>query len=661
MNSKASLFFWRAILTLTAIFVLAGAMQMIQLARSYNIQILRSNWIYPVAAIVVFLAADLIILALSWTHKGISLAERAEVFPCFNKQWKVPAGCVAAALPVLLILIFFHPYLRQYYFTGFYTRLAFLWCLALVGMICLRILKNDLSWLTTLGISVVSLAVVYRAAILFFSVNNYPFALGWSDVSRYYGASLFFSRRLYGETIPLPILHPAWHLLLTVPYLFGNLPIWIHRLWQVLLQLGLTGFLAWGISRRLQLPIRLQIWLLTGWAFLFLMQGPILIHLLVCASMVVFAVKPDRFWRTTIVVLIASVWAGLCRINWFPVPALITGVIYLLECPLKESRRWIAYLWKPAFWFLIGTVIAYGSNSYYMSWSGNGGGENFSSSLTSDLLWYRLLPNATYPHGVLPDLFIVSIPLILIIIFRLCQEKGTFHFWRSTGIFAILVILCIGGVVVSTKIGGGSDLHNLDAYLIILLLTGGYLFFGMFTPEKGKTIPFSVDRRPVHMFLVILAVAVPVWQALQREQPTFSWDPAKAQQELSALKNQAETVASQGGQVLFISQRQLLALKIVDVPLVPDYEQDALMEMVMSHNREYLDRFQNDLRQQRFGMIVAELQTDHFYKRDHGFSEENNLWVVEVTRPLYCYYTMEDPLFRDSDIAIFFPRSQPCK
>jgi hypothetical protein len=660
-QKKAQLIFWRAILVLIAILVLAGVIQMIQVASSYNIKILHSNWIYPVSMIAIFIVVDLALLVLSWTRWGAFLSEWPEAITHLGNRWKALAGGIAVVLPFVLILAFSHPYLRQYYFAGFFTRLALLWCLALISMVCVRIIRKNLSWLTTLGISVVLMAVVYKLVFIFSNVTDYPFALGWSEVSRFYGASLFFSQRLYGEKISLSVLHPAWHLLLTVPFLFGNLPIWVHRLWQVVLQIGLTAALALGVARRLEIRNRVQVWLLTGWAFLFLMQGPILIHLLVCAIIVIFTVKADRFWRTTIVVLVASIWAGWCRINWFPVPALMAGVIYLLECPLKDQKRWAAYLWKPIFWFLIGTLTAYGSNMLYMNWSGNGGGGNFSSSLTSDLLWYRLFPNATYPHGVLWDLLIVSIPLLLIIVLRLRQEHGTIHPLRLIGMFGILLVLCAGGVVVSTKIGGGSDLHNLDAYLILLLLVGGYLFFGVFTPEQGETGPFSTNPRPIHVFLISLVVAVPVLLVLQRGLPAFTWDRLKAEQEISALKNRAETISSQGGEVLFISQRQLLALKIVDVPLVPEYEQDALMEMVMSHNRAYLDRFQNDLRQQRFAMIVAEPQIDHFYQRDRSFSEENNLWVVEVTQPLLCYYTKTNPSTAYPDVAVYIPSSQPCK
>jgi hypothetical protein len=86
-----------------------------------------------------------------------------------------------------------------------------------------------------------------------------------------------------------------------------------------------------------------------------------------------------------------------------------------------------------------------------------------------------------------------------------------------------------------------------------------------------------------------------------------------------------------------------------------------LMEMVMSHNQAYLEQFQNDLRQQRFAMIVSDPQNDHLYDRDHNFVDENNLWVMEVARPILCYYKPADPADVELDVTMYIPSSQACK
>jgi hypothetical protein len=85
------------------------------------------------------------------------------------------------------------------------------------------------------------------------------------------------------------------------------------------------------------------------------------------------------------------------------------------------------------------------------------------------------------------------------------------------------------------------------------------------------------------------------------------------------------------------------------------------MEMVMSHNQAYLSQFQNDLRNHRFAMIVADTQYDHLYGNERSFAAENNLWVTDVSRPLLCYYQSANPPGMDPEVSIYIPRSQPCK
>jgi hypothetical protein len=99
---------------------------------------------------------------------------------------------------------------------------------------------------------------------------------------------------------------------------------------------------------------------------------------------------------------------------------------------------------------------------------------------------------------------------------------------------------------------------------------------------------------------------------------------------------------------------------MVNIPLVPEYEQDFLMEMVMSHNRSYLNQFQEDLRTQRFTAIVLDAQNVHLYGRTHTFGEENDLWVQDVSIPLLCYYEIPQA-FNGLSTVVYVPRSQPCK
>ena len=338
-------------------------------------------------------------------------------------------------------------------------------------------------------------------------------------------------------------------------------------------------------------------------------------------------------------------------------PGLFAAVLYLLEVPYIASGSRLRYLWKPVFWFTFGLVTALASQFAYVLLSGNANqpGGAF-TSLTSDLLWYRLFPNATNSIGILASVLIVSLPLLTIIYFYLLRRHAVYQPLRLIGIFSALLVLFLGGLVVSIKIGGGSDLHNMDAYFILLMLVGGYFYFDRMTPAIG-VVKVSVSYP---LFIIVLTILVPVWMAIQVVSPIFTWDREKADQALATIRSQVEGVNRSGGEVLFISQRHLLALNMVNVPLVPEYEQDYLMEMVMSHNRAYLDQFQQDLEVQRFAMIIANEQTIQYYWRTRSFGEENDLWVQEVSAPMLCYYRPNDQL-GDVGIVLYVPREEPCK
>lgn len=669
---KSWLAFWRTYLGATIIICIVGLWRLNLVSQGY-ISLLHSNWTY-------FWAAPFGVVILLFMLLWSKYPQRW--FSAPPKQVARPAGVLALicllvflVVPVLFTSVILYPgymalsrrigsvqlavglrifssavgyiSVRVLLFFGFLT----------LGMICAKIVWKRLPWSSVFILSLLANAGVYSLAVVFSAVNNYPFSLGWSEVSRYYGASLFFAQRLYGQLEPLPALHPTWHLLLTVPYFFGNLPIWIHRFWQALLQFALTFATGIVLTLRLGLRKRLVFWGVVIWAFLFLSQEQVLFSLLVSVIIIFGWVNPHKFWYATLLVLLASIWAGLSRINWFPVPGILAAVLYFLEISYGDSKSWAHYLWKPATWFFVGTAVAFGVNSLYNSWSGNfiKGGQ-FASSLTSDLLWNRLLPNSTYPMGILLAAFLASAPLVLIIVLALRRHGETIHPLRLAGIFTAMTVLLLGGLVVSVKIGGGADLHNLDAFFVLLMLVGSYFYLRRWAPETSE----ALSALTFHPVVLIFAVVIPVWFILQSGGPLFEWDQTTAIQAVNGIRVQTEQVTQKHGEVLFISQRQLLALQMVAVPLVPEYEQDYLMEMVMSHNHAYLNRFQADLQAHRFGMIVSDSYTGSIQKSDLAWAAENNLWVQEVVRPLNCYYDVAEE-FKDQGIVLYVPRANPCE
>jgi hypothetical protein len=120
--------------------------------------------------------------------------------------------------------------------------------------------------------------------------------------------------------------------------------------------------------------------------------------------------------------------------------------------------------------------------------------------------------------------------------------------------------------------------------------------------------------------------------------PLYSYDKELAQNELQELRQIVEETAAQNEEILFISERQMIMFDMVEgVEFIPEYEVTTLMEMAMSGNQAYLDRFTNDLANHRFALIVTRAQRV-VKKDDEPFAEENNAWIDSISRPLLCYY-----------------------
>ena len=544
------------------------------------------------------------------------------------------------------------------FFKALPERLFLFWYVALFVSLFLSVFNTGFSFWGRLLAGMLGTVVVYRLVLFSQNISTYPFSLGWSETSRYYYASLFFSQKLYGFTIPPSVLHPTRYLMQSVPFLLSNLPLWFHRAWQVFLWLATTFGTAWALKRRLPANRRAGYTgaLLVGWVFLFLMQGPVYYHLLVPVILVLVGFDRQRMVRSTLIVLIASAWAGISRLNWYPVPGMIAATLYFLEEPRNGRAIWKYYL-LPALWVGSGFVAALAAQAFFLSATGNSAGQ-YTSSFTSDLLWYRLLPNATFPLGVLTGAALVSAPLWILWSFYWAGGKRRVDIMRWLGIAGILGVLFLGGLVVSVKIGGGSNLHNLDAYLTILLLLGCYVFFDGIAPEHAdKHAGENSFRFPA--WLIALAFLFPLVFTLNQGSRMVLPARNTTAEVLTELKSLVADAAKDGGDVLFISQRHLLTFgEIPGVKLVPDYENVFLMEMVMSGNRDYLDRFYEDIRNHRYAMIITNPLSVKEKDRSSSFSEENNIWMERISLPVLTVYK-PIRVYHKIGIQVLVPDSRP--
>lgn len=568
----------------------------------------------------------------------------------FTPRWKktenvfeqamAQIGKAKNLLPMLIILsIGFYIYLLLgfygRFFTGSFMRLALFMAVSWLIAIITYGWKQASFW-KSFFLSTLLLAFIHNVTLFFQQVNTYPLSLGWSEISRYYQASFYFSERLYATDLALPITHPSRYLLQSLPFLISNAPLWLHRFWQALLWVLMAGASAWAFSRRLSLK---RSWLASAfilWFYLYLMQGAVFYHLLPTVIIVLLSFDSKNLKRSLFFVVLASIWAGISRINWVPLPGALAMMLYLLEIPLNDKKIFsLGYWFKAASYLFVGSVSALVAYWIYIQNSGVADVGQFGSSFTSDLLWARLWPNEAFPLGILFGILVLSAPLLLIFL-KNGERAKRVHRLRWMAISLILTVFFIGGLIVSVKIGGGTNLHNMDAYMVLLAVLTGQFVFGRFASQgKTRALPQIRIAWPHSIILVFIPVLFAVFSGGPLDLP----DRDLAQQVIEQIQEEAKYSLDVGMEVLFISQRHLITFKVVEAPLVHDYEKLFLMEMAISRNDPYLLQFHEDLDNWRFGLIITDplhrqIRTDD----QDSLAAENNEWVRFVARPILCAY-----------------------
>ena len=312
--------------------------------------------------------------------------------------------------------------------------------------------------------------------------------------------------------------------------------------------------------------------------------------------------------------------------------------------------------------------------------TGFGGGVTISSigsSVSSQpLLWYRLFPNSTYAPGILLGLLLATAPLVAILIYLIKTNRWKLNFWQKLAIAGSLLAFLVVGLIVSVKIGGGGDLHNLDMFIM------GLMFAGALAWRNGGHTWIASEIMPVWIRIVLIAlIVIPAYKPLMRMAPISTSadrqmlatladitpvDPLPnplpdtlpsendTQEALKSIRQAAINAASKGD-VLFMDQRQLLTFGFIKgVPLLPEYDKKVLIDKAMSADAQYFEEFYKDLASHRFSLIITSPLNRRLNDVENQFSEENNAWVKWVSRPLLCYY---QPLetYKKVDVQLLVP------
>ncbi len=576
-----------------------------------------------------------------------------------RRPWvaRVSAGLLALAPAVLI------------YYTRFGSIFAGPWMRVLLTLVCigavallLAAARRERLWTGLLAGALVVGAATLLAQYLH-NVVAYPFSLSWSEGNRLWDYSVMFGRYRYvypaGKTI-FAYIAEGRQALWGLPFLYSGLTIWQERLWDAFLFTVPYAILGWVVLRNRSRAVPGAWWVGFGlWSMLFLSQGPIYTPLVLCGILVGIAVRTRRVWATIALVALASYYAFASRWTWMFAPAMWAGMVVLADQPLKSAGRW-----RPGRIALFGAVAVTGLLAGFVLPNvlantvlpGEGLGVSDIGAATSGqpLLWYRLLPNATLGPGVLLALLVATGPAVGFAVWAAFTGRWKLEILQWTGLGLILAAFLAVGIVASAKIGGGSNLHNLDMFLI------GVIFLGALSLESSGRTLASGAIPATGRWLITLAVLVPALTAGLDGAPLRLPSADLTAQALKQIQI-AATDASKRGEVLFMDQRQLLTFgQARGIPLVPDYEKKYVMDLALGGgtNAEYFRGFYQDLARGRFSLIITETLGTQIQGSGHGFGEENDAWVTWVSKPVLCYYQPEATL-EPFGIELLVPRPGP--
>ena len=525
--------------------------------------------------------------------------------------------------------------------------------------------SNRLISFESIGISTGWLVLVSAITRSLLLVVDDPFGLYWSEGNRLYDYSLVFGQDLYNYAgagrIPDPYNTPGRYGLWGVLYLWQGLPIWAHRLWNVVLLTVPSFVLAWALTKKLSPSILRQMVFLWVTAFFILLaplHPPFMIMTVVVA---LFIFHPSPYVRGASLVA-ASLYAGVSRWTWVFAPGAWGALTDLLLFYPKREGNWFKRLLPTILMAVLGAAPGFLLN--IGNFLGYTTGEN--TTAQQPLLWYRLLPNLTLGPGIVLLILLTTGPLLVLLAYKMSTRQWKLDGVQLLAVWGALIGFFSIGLVISTKIGGGGDLHNLDMYigtLIVVTMLGltGQVEGVALSESKGQ----DVRRWPSSALTMLCLLAIlPIYPftPFHPSAGSHAWLDLPTHEDTDkALKviNDAVENYSRFGEVLFMDQRQLLTFGYVKViPFVPEFEKKYMMDQALASNETYFKIYYQDLANRRFALIVTEpLKVD--LKEEGGvFSEENDLWVKWVSAPTLCFY---EQIHTDKTVGIelLVPRENP--
>jgi hypothetical protein len=506
-------------------------------------------------------------------------------------------------------------------------------------------------------------ATAFMFTVRLQKVSNHPFSLFWSEGNRIWDYSIPFGRRLYkypaGEEI-FSLTDIGRRTLWGIPYLLPGVQIWMVRFWDVLMFTVPYALLGWSVFSE-ERKVNRGLFLLLGlWTMLFLTQGPIYSPL-VLAAIIVLLGRKSPYWLNVVLVLIASYYARTSRYTWMFAPGIWAAMLAFMDQDWELSKKWMKNWLQPVLLGVAGIVGGYLLPELVIQLTGKGRSQAglftvegmAETTGRQPLLWNRLLPNPTYSSGILLGLFLAAAPLVIVVIYLIFKNKWKLHLWQKLAGAVFMAAFLGVGVVISVKIGGGNNLHNLDMFLIGLVMLAGLCW-----KNGGRNLLLGIGANSIWMNIILLGLVLMPAAKVIREPGISLLPPEDLVSEALMETQEAVAKAREDGDVLFMDQRQLLTFgHVSDVPLVVDYEKKLLMNEAMAANESYFEAYYQDLVYHRFALIISEPLRTEFQGAEFDFGNENDAWVKWVSIPMLCYY---EPIatYHEVGLELLVPRAE---
>jgi hypothetical protein len=415
------------------------------------------------------------------------------------------------------------------------------------------------------------------------------------------------------------------------------------RLWDAILFSIPYMIFGWVAFQRY--PEDPRLWFFAGlWTFLFLRKGPIYTPLVLCAILVALAWR-RRWWIAIPLIVLAGYYAQLTRFTWIFAPAMWAGMLYISDFYEVNTQR----KHKP-FLLAVGAVLAgllgsigidqitnfldvnriQQSRDFFSNPSEMIGLEQATSIVSNQaLLWQRFFTGAANETGILLMVAIFTAPVLIYLGYLVGKKYWQLNLLAKISISACLLIFAVVGTIISVKIGGGNNLHNMDMYLIALVFCAALAW-----QQRIDLRILNLAQEPNWIQGTWIAMMfIFAFSTLYTSRP-LKIVPDYFANEVLERVNKEINLADQEGEILFIDHRQLLTFGFVKpVPLIDEYEKKYLMDQTFTNNESYLRKFREDLRNQRFSLIISEPLFPRLgieKNSNSGFGEENDTWVIKL-------------------------------